>query len=141
MTSIGRLAALVSAAALAGCDLAPRYQPPNFVVPASYQGAGPWQVAHPADHIPRGAWWTAYGNSTLNDLEAKIPDNPDLLAEQQAFIQARDLAAEAESGLYPQIGLNSRLSQNKQSVHRLFRLPTSAAPLVEPSVQVDAAAS
>lgn len=141
MTGIGRLAALVSAAALAGCDLAPHYQPPNFVVPVSYQGAGPWQVAHPADQIPHGAWWTAYGNSTLDDLESRIPENPNLLAEQQAFTQARDLAAEAESGLYPQVGLNSALSQNKQSVHRLFRSPTSAAPLVEPSVQVDAAAS
>ncbi len=138
---IFRIAAILSTAALTCCDLAPIYRPPNFVVPASYQGSGPWQLAHPQDTLPRGDWWTAYSNPTLDDLEAKIPDNPDLLAEQQAFQQARDLAAEAEAGLYPQIGLNGNPSQNRQSVHRLFRSPTSTAPLVEPSVQVDAAAS
>ena len=134
-------AAALLAASLACCDLAPPYKPPVTVLPASYQGAGPWQVAHPQDRIARGAWWKAYGNPTLDQLEARLPDNPNLLAEREAFTQARELAAEAASGLYPQLGLNGLASQNKQSPYRLFRSPTSAAPFVEPSVQVDARAN
>lgn len=135
-----RSAAILVAALLAGCDLAPRYDAPHYILPASYQGAGPWQVAHPEDRIPRGAWWKAYGNPELDLLEARLPANPTLLAAQESYVQARELAAEAASGLYPQLGVNGLASQNRQSVHRLFRSPTSLAPLVEPSVQADATA-
>ena len=74
-------------ASLSACDLAPKYQPEKFVLPASYQGAAPWQVAHPQDRIPRGRWLKAYGNPTLNQLEARIPQNPDLLAQRERFMQ------------------------------------------------------
>ncbi len=141
MTPGVRLAAALLAASLASCDLAPAYKPPTYVVPASYQGAGPWQVAHPQDKIVRGAWWKAYGSPTLDRLETRIPDNPNLLAEREALTQARELEAEAASGLYPQVGLNGLASQNRQSPYRLFRSPTSTAPFVEPSVQVDARAN
>jgi outer membrane protein, multidrug efflux system len=130
-----------SIALLAGCDLAPAYHPSQFVLPASYQGAGPWQEAHPQDQIPRGPWWQDYGNPTLDELETRIPQNPDLLAQREYFMQARDLAAEAESGLYPHLGTDYQMSANRQSPHRLFHSPNSTAPLYEPSVQLDAVAS
>src|ERR1700746_3240691 len=76
-------AAAVSLGSLTACDLAPKYHPDKFVLPASYQGGGPWQVAHPRDEIPRGPWWQAYGNPTLNELEDRIPQNPDLLAQRE----------------------------------------------------------
>ncbi len=141
MRRVAQAAAAVLAASLACCDLAPVYQPPKYVLPASYQGAGPWQIAHPQDKIARGSWWERYGNPVLDQLEARLPNNPDLLAEREAFTQARELAAEAESGLYPQIGLNGFASNNRQSPQRLFRSYTSTSPLVEPSVQVDAEAN
>jgi multidrug efflux system outer membrane protein len=134
-------AAVVSLGLMMGCDLAPKYHATQFVLPDSYQGAAPWQVAHPRDQISRGPWWRAYGNPTLNDLETQISQNPDLLAQRESFMQARDLAAEAESGLYPQIGGNFLASANRQSPHRLFRSSHSTAPLNEPSVQLDATAS
>ena len=141
MRSSARLAAAILAGSLTSCDLAPLYEPPSYVLPASYKGAGPWQVAHPQDKIARGAWWKAYGNPTLDRLEARIPDNPNLLAEREAFTQARELEAEAASGLYPQVSVGGFASQNKQSPYRLFRSPTSTAPFVEPSVQIDAQAN
>lgn len=136
-----RCALALALASLAGCDLAPAYHPPKFVLPASYQGSGPWQVAHPQDQIPRGPWWEAYGNPTLNELEARIPQNPDLLAEREIYIQSRDLAAEAESGLYPQVAGGYGMSANRQSPYRLWRSSVSKAPLYEPSVQIDAQAT
>jgi multidrug efflux system outer membrane protein len=134
-------AAAVSLGSLTACDLAPKYHPDKFVLPASYQGAGPWQVAHPRDEIPRGPWWKAYGNPTLNELEDRIPQNPDLLAQRESFMQARDLAAEAQSGLYPQIGANLQMSANRESPERLFRSANNTAPFNEASVQLDATAS
>ncbi len=141
MINFGRVAAALSVAALSCCDLAPAYHPPVYVIPDSYQGESPWEIAHPQDSIPPGPWWTSYGNETLNDLESKIPDNPNLMVEEENFVQARQLAAEAASGLYPQLGVNGQASQNRQSPTRLFRPPNSTAPMVEPSVQMDAQAS
>lgn len=135
-----RCAAALVVAVLAGCDLAPAYRVPDQMLPASFKGSGPWQVAHPQDRIARGPWWVAYGNPALDRLEAQLPRNPDLLAEREAFLQARDLAAEAEAGLYPQIGSQFMASTNRQSVNRLFRAPTSNGSLVEPSVQLDGTA-
>ena len=135
-----RCAAAMLVAVVAGCDLAPPYRVPDQMLPASYKATGPWQVAHPQDRIGRGPWWVSYGNPELDRLEAQLPRNPDLLAERESFLQARDLAAEAAAGLYPQVGTQFAASTNRQSVNRLFRSPTSSAPLVEPSVQLDGTA-
>jgi NodT family efflux transporter outer membrane factor (OMF) lipoprotein len=127
-------------AALGGCDLAPAYDPPDELLPASWTGQSPWQIARPQDRIVRGPWWVKYGNPTLDALEARVPQNPDLLATREAFLQARDLAAEAASGLYPQIGSQYSMSTNRESAQQLFRSPTSTAPLHEASVQLDGTA-
>lgn len=107
---------------LAGCDLAPVYQPPHPILPASYQGTGPFVVARPQDRLPRGAWWRMFGDPVLDRLESQLEAaNPDLQAAEETYTQARDIAAEARSGLYPQISADGNLTENKQSLHRLFR--------------------
>ncbi len=134
------LAACVIAGGLSGCDLAPAYHPPAMALPDSYQGSGPWHVARPADNVPRGPWWALYGNPTLDRLESELPQNPDLKSAAESFTQARDIAAEAESGLYPQLGAGYSMSENRQSVNRLFRSPTNF-PLEQSLVSADLAAS
>ena len=62
-------------------------------------------------------------------------------SEEEAFLQALDLAAKAESGLYPLLGVNGQASSKRVSPQWLFRSYTSSTPLVERSVQVDAMAS
>ena len=115
-------AALLLLGLLSGCDLAPSYVPPHDVLPAAYQGSGPFTVAHPADSLPRGPWWELFGDPLLDRLEAEaVAGNPDLATYAEQYVQARDLAAEARSGLFPQIGANVSSTDNKQSLHRLFR--------------------
>jgi outer membrane protein, multidrug efflux system len=106
-----------------GCDLAPVYKPPKFVLPESYQGSAPFGVADPeVAASPRGDWWTSFGDAELNLLEQQLEQaNPTLEAQAEVYTQARDLAAEAQSQLYPQIGGQGLLSENRQSTHRLFR--------------------
>lgn len=117
-----RLSSCVGALFVSACDLAPAYDPPQFILPDSYQGSGPFRVAQPDQgSAQRGEWWRQFGDPELNRLEDQLARaNPTLDAAAQAYTQARDLAAEAESGVYPQIGAGGQLSDNKQSSHRLF---------------------
>jgi NodT family efflux transporter outer membrane factor (OMF) lipoprotein len=135
-----RLAAL-SAVLLSGCDLAPVYDPPHLLLPDSYQGTGPFQVAHPeAELSSRGDWWVLFGDPELNKLEDELQHaNPTLEAAAETYNQARDLAAEALSQLAPQIGIDGGVSDNKQSANRLFR--GGGGPNVQASNEIYGAAS
>jgi outer membrane protein, multidrug efflux system len=117
-----RCAALAVAGILAGCDLAPVYEPPHTLLPDSYQGSGAFRVAQPEDALsPRGDWWTLFGDEQLNRLEEQLGrENPTLAAAAEVYTQARDLAAEAQSHLYPQIGVQALVSDNRESAHHLF---------------------
>ena len=128
---------------LSGCDLAPVYEQPHFILPASYQGSSPFTVARPDEALsPRGDWWTLFGDEQLNQLEDQLGhSNPTLQAAADAYAQARALAAEAQSGLAPQLSASAGTSENKSSVNRLFRNPNSPAPLREASNQFGVAAS
>jgi multidrug efflux system outer membrane protein len=128
---------LIALSGLCGCDLAPPYRPPQYVLPANYQGSPPFKVAHPLDTLPRGPWWERFDDPLLNQLEQQLTaENPDLAAMAEQYTQARDLAAEARAGLFPQITASGTMSDNKQSTHRLFRSPTSRSPLEEASNEI-----
>jgi NodT family efflux transporter outer membrane factor (OMF) lipoprotein len=136
------LVALLSGLALSGCDLAPVYVQPRFILPESYQGSGPFHVAQPdAVLSPGGDWWTLFNDPELNKFEDELAKaNPTLQGAMERYTQARDLAAEAQSQLYPQVGAGGELSDNRQSLHRLFRGSTTT-PNVEASNEVLASAS
>jgi outer membrane protein, multidrug efflux system len=133
----------LGAAVLSGCDLAPVYDPPHYVLPESYQGSGPFTVANPDDALSaRGDWWTTLGDAQLNELEEQLGRaNPTLQAAAEAYTQARDLAAEAQSVLYPQVGAQALVSDNKESAHRLFRASSGTGKTQEASNQIGAVAS
>jgi multidrug efflux system outer membrane protein len=132
---------LAAFSALCGCDLAPAYRPPQYVLPASYQGSPPFKVARPLDTLPRGPWWERFGDPTLDHLEEQLTaENPDLAALAEQYTQARDLAAEARAGLFPQLTANGLLSDNKQSRERLFRANTTGHN-VEASNEIEVEAS
>src|SRR6202789_304849 len=118
----GRCIALAVAGILAGCNLAPVYDQPHYLLPDSYQGSGAFRVAQPQDALsPRGDWWTLFGDGELNHLEDQLGrENPTLAAAAEVYTQARDLAAEAQSQLYPQIGAQALVSDNRESAHHLF---------------------
>jgi multidrug efflux system outer membrane protein len=118
----GWCTALAVAGLLAGCDLAPVYDPPQTLLPDSYQGSGAFRVAQPEDTLsPRGDWWTLFGDEQLNRLEDQLGrENPTLAAAAEVYTQARDLAAEAQSHLYPQVGVQALVSDNRESAHHLF---------------------
>src|SRR5580658_413177 len=137
----GRCIALAAAGMLSGCDLAPVYDPPHTLLPESYQGSGAFRVAQPQDALsPRGDWWTLFGDEQLNRLEEQLNrENPNLEAAAEVYTQARDLAAEAQSHLYPQIGAQALVSDNRESAHHLFS--TTNVPQQEASNLIGGIAS
>lgn len=104
---------------LAGCNFAPDYHPPTTEQPAAFkEGAatGPWQPAHPADDIPRGHWWTMFGDPTLDDLEAKVTGaNQDIKAAFARFEQARAASQIARAQYYPTVGSSANYTRQHQS--------------------------
>jgi NodT family efflux transporter outer membrane factor (OMF) lipoprotein len=120
-----RLALLWALAALSGCSLAPAYMPPTLPpLPVAYKQLGPWQLAHPADSLPRGPWWNAYGDSTLDRLESQVDDNNPTLALAVAHYDiARADVAQAGSALWPQLSLGGSMTTNRQSQRRPLRSP------------------
>ncbi len=121
-------------------DLAPSYQPPQYVVPASWHGASPFVEAKPSDGELRSDWWKLYDDAILNRLEEQaMAANPDLQAAAERFVQARDMMMKARSRRIPQFGLGADASDNRQSENTLFRPPN--IPIQESSVSIGGIAS
>jgi multidrug efflux system outer membrane protein len=113
---------LMSALVLSACDLAPAYSPPKVDLPSKFKEDAVWRVAHPSDNLPRGAWWTAFKDPTLNALEPQIEEANQNLAHALAnYLQARTNVEQAQAGLYPTLGQDTTLTTNRQSDHRPLR--------------------
>lgn len=116
--------ALLAALALSGCDLAPDYKLPPTPPVAAYKETGPWVQSTPQAALPRQAWWTLYGDATLNGLEARIAtDNPSLAQAQARYDAAQGYLEQAQSSILPTIGIGGHASTDKQSANRPLRSP------------------
>jgi multidrug efflux system outer membrane protein len=109
---------VVSATLLSACSLAPRYEKPVVPEVTAYKEAGEWMQATPADAIPRGSWWEAFGDAKLNELQQQLREGSyDLQAAIARFEQARAVARRARSDLFPALdaqasGVRARSSAN-----------------------------
>jgi len=109
-------------AMLTGCSLAPAYQLPVAPTVASYKENGLWTEATPLDAMQRGAWWSAFNDSRLDALEARIDTSNPTLAEALArYDQARALAQQAQAVLAPVAGVGGSATRNRQSDNRPLR--------------------
>ena len=99
-------------------------------------------MAHPLDAVSRGPWWEGFDDPLLNQLEQQLTaENPNLDAFAQQYTQARDIAAEARSNLFPQLSASGLVSQEQESHHRPFRSPNSTASFQETNNAIVGAAS
>lgn len=108
-----RVAALLAALILAGCA-APELRAPQIDVPAAFKEsseptlnaaeAARWKPAQPAEAQPRGEWWKAFNDATLNQLiDDATAANPSLAAAAARVKQARALAGVAEADRIPSV--------------------------------------
>jgi NodT family efflux transporter outer membrane factor (OMF) lipoprotein len=114
-------------------DLSPAYQPPEYVVPASWHGSSPFVEARPSDDELRADWWKLYHDPVLDKLEEQaLAANANLQAAAERFVQARDMMMRARSRYLPHVGLGAGASDNKQSFNSLFRAPDE--PIYDSSI-------
>ncbi|MGH8807064.1 MAG: efflux transporter outer membrane subunit [Noviherbaspirillum sp.] len=118
-THLSKFAPLLAALILAGCA-APELRAPQIEVPSGFKEEATvdsrWKPAQPAEAQPRGEWWKAFNDSTLNKLiEDATAANANLAAAAARVKQARAIAGIAEADRIPAVnaelgGQRARLS-------------------------------
>ncbi|PLR23927.1 RND transporter [Caulobacter zeae] len=92
---------------LAACSTAPAYAPPAVSTPAAFRDTGPWTPAA-ADAASAGDWWSVFADPTLAGLEQRLAGGNASLAQALArYDQARALARQARTDLYPTVGVDA----------------------------------
>src|ERR1700761_7337299 len=114
--------ALAAAALMSGCSFAPPYHAPATAIPTTFKEGGPWQLARPADRVPRDAWWSVYRDPVLDRLEVQVAAaNPDVAAAIARHDEATSYLAQARSGMFPTIGADASVIRQRQSDDRPLR--------------------
>ena len=108
---------VVSLALLTGCVVGPNYEKPEAVAPPQYkEAAGNWVVAKPADAVPKGKWWLAFGDSVLNELIEQVSvSNQSLAAAEARYRQSSAAVRGARASLFPTLGASGGASRARTS--------------------------
>jgi len=94
---------LLTTSALA--QVGPDYQRPTIEAATHFKNVT-WRAATPSAHLPKGAWWKIYHDSTLNELETRATaNNQQLKAAISRFDQARATARLTRADFWPSISL------------------------------------
>jgi NodT family efflux transporter outer membrane factor (OMF) lipoprotein len=117
------LGAMLFLAALAGCNVGPKYHPPVATAPEVYKESPTqfketdgWKVAEPKDAALRGNWWEIYNQPELNDLEEQLNiNNQNIRQSFENFMEARALVREARSQYFPTVTVGPSFARSRQS--------------------------
>jgi multidrug efflux system outer membrane protein len=95
---------------LCGCKMGPDYERPAVESPENFRG----QVSTTNDSIADQPWWEIYQDPALADLiRAAIENNHDLRVALTRVEQARAIAAQTRSTLFPTIGYGAAISSGR----------------------------
>jgi len=114
---------------LSGCMVGPKYKVPTAPTPPAFKegaadgfkGNADWQLAKPADAMPRGTWWTVFNDPGLNALEPQVETANQTLKVADANLRA----ARAEIRIrnadrYPTIGASPAVSGLRESANQPY---------------------
>jgi outer membrane protein, multidrug efflux system len=99
---------------VAGCAVGPNYHRPDVATAPAWKEQPPWRAADPKDSIPKGQWWTTFGDDELNQYEVQaMKANQTIEVARYQLQQARASARITQSGLFPQLtaGISAQRSQ------------------------------
>lgn len=120
---LGVVALLSGFAAFA---VGPKYKKPDVVTSENWQTPAPWHEASPLDKLPKGKWWTIFGDAELNRYEdTAVQNNQSLKAGLARLSEARASPRVTASGLYPELDLNPSALRERLSGNR----PTSGSTI------------
>lgn len=110
------IASLLALSALAGCSLAPPFSRPEAATstPAAWKTVDGWRPANPNDGALRPDWWTAFGDTTLDDLIARANAHNQTLAQAAAaWRQATAATREARASLFPTVSATGSVTHTE----------------------------
>lgn len=113
-TSITLIAATASAALslLSGCATVG----PDFKAPAAPQQAAYRHATGSADALLPAAWWSVFGDATLDALEQRAQQgSPSVKASAERLAQARAQLGATRSAMQPQLGVSSSAAYERSS--------------------------
>ncbi|HEY3074289.1 MAG TPA: TolC family protein, partial [Burkholderiales bacterium] len=106
--------ALILLVMLAGCAVGPDYRKPDAPVAAQFKEIQGWREAQPKDLLPRGSWWTVFGDAELDRLMQKVEiSNQNIRIAEARLRQARAVANQARAGLFPTLTANASATRSK----------------------------
>jgi len=114
--------------ALVACSLAPALKIPDVPVAGNYKEAAPWTPGRPADDLPRGAWWSLYGDTELDTLQKRLIENsPDLAGALARYPQVKAISDQIRAGLFPALTSSANAQRDRQAEMKPLRVlgPTS----------------
>ena len=123
---------LLLLADLAANAESPKYKKPDVPMSPAWQTPAPWHEASPLDTIPRGSWWTLFGDAELDQYEERaMANNQSLKAAAARLAEARAFARVTASGLYPELDAGASATRERLSGNRPAQgatvVPTTAA--------------
>jgi outer membrane protein, multidrug efflux system len=128
-------AAALMALSLTGCMVGPNYHRPDVPVASAWKEQPPWRVADPKDGLPKGEWWTIFGDAELSQYESQaIQANQTIEAARDQLQQARASVRITQSGLFPQITAGVTAARTRVSANQPT---TTGIPLSSASTQND----
>lgn len=111
---------------ISGCALAPKPARPSVSTPTDWR----WKTASPNDEAPRGNWWTAFGDATLDELETKATTSNQSLKSALARVeQARAVARVSKADFYPALSGGASYTRFRTTAN----LPEQLSPAI-PSI-------
>lgn len=101
--------------ALAGCAIGPDYRRPEIDTPTAFKQAAGWKAAEPSDALARGAWWELYGDATLSELQQRLQQSNQTLAQSLAqYRQAQALVRGTRASFFPTLTGNAGKTRSSQ---------------------------
>jgi len=98
---------------LGACAVGPNYQRPALETPVQFKENRAWVQTAPLAAEPQGAWWSVFGDTTLDTLEARVATaNQSLRAAYYAYQQALALTRAARAAEFPTVDANASATRS-----------------------------
>ena len=111
-----RTMGIAAIVALSGCAVGPDYTRPAMQAPEAWKETGSWKAAEPADNVPRGKWWQAFGDPVLDGLMEKVSvSNQSLKAAEARYRQAQAAVASARAGFFPAVSVGASATRSRNA--------------------------
>jgi NodT family efflux transporter outer membrane factor (OMF) lipoprotein len=127
VTLLRILAIVGSSLVFAACAVGPDYRRPSAPAPVAFKET--WQPAAPSDQLPRGPWWHAYGDPTLDELESAAErSNQTIAAADAQYRSALAAVGGARSALFPTLAVAADTTRSSSAAGSLSGGSLAGAP-------------